>query len=320
MAIRLRRFLLGTLILLVGVPILAVTGILAYTSHLDRTNGHLVSSGVERRYLLFVPPTYDPSRATPLVISLHGAGAWPAQQMDMTHWNELAAEQGFIVVYPAARGRIWQVQHPGADPSGDVRFISDLIDRLERDYHIDTQRIYANGFSLGGAMTFLLSCRLANRLAAVGTVSAAQTLPWSSCGRRQTMPFIGFHGMADLVPYAGGRSPDPFNPVIFPPVLQWTADWAQRNLCSSTPHDSIVAPDVTLRLYSHCAHDAAVALYSIRDGGHAWPGGKPLPRWLFGRTTQSIDATRIMWAFFLAHPQRPPGIVPETSPRQHLPN
>lgn len=306
MATRLRRFLVGALVLLAGVPILAVTAIVAYSSHLDRTNGHLVSSGVERRFLLFVPPTYDPSRATPLVISLHGAGAWPAQQMHLTHWNELAAEQGFIVVYPAARGRIWQVQRPGADPSGDVRFISDLIDSLERAYHIDPARVYASGFSLGGAMTFALSCRLADRLAAVGTASAAQTLPWSSCGDGPPIPFIDFHGTADLVPYAGGRSPDPFNPVIFPPVLEWTAHWARRNRCGSTPHDSIIAPDVTVTRYGRCAHDAAVVLYSIRGGGHAWPGGKPLPEWLFGRTTRSIDATRAMWAFFLAHPQRAP--------------
>lgn len=273
---------------------------------LDRTNGHLRSGGVERRYLLYVPPSYDHTRATPLVISLHGAAAWPAQQMHMTHWNELAAESGFIVVYPAALGRVWRVAHPGSDPSGDVQFIMDLIDTLEHRYNIDTTRIYANGFSLGGGMAFALSCLLPQRVAALGTVSAAQALSWQWCGDHRPIPLVNFHGSADLVPYNGGRSPDPFNPVMYPPVRVWTAAWARRNGCAPSPRDSTITREVMVTQYRGCSNDAAVVLYTVRGGGHAWPGGKALPRWLFGRTTTDIDATRVMWAFFQAHPQLPP--------------
>ncbi|HEU5358740.1 MAG TPA: PHB depolymerase family esterase [Gemmatimonadales bacterium] len=300
---------------MVALPLLAAAAFVASTTLLDRTNGTLISSGVERRYLLFVPPTYDPSRPTPLVISLHGAAAWPAQQMHLTHWNDVAAEHGFIVVYPAARGRIWRVQHPGSDPTADVRFIGDLIDTLERTYHIDSHRIYANGFSLGGAMAFALGCRLSGRLAAVGTASAAEALPWSWCTDDRPMPFINFHGTADLVPYAGGPSPDPFNPVTFPAVRQWTAQWAGRNRCRGQG-DSTLAPDVVATAYRDCADDASVVLYTVRGGGHAWPGGKALPRWPFGRTTTSIDATRIMWAFFQAHPLGPTTSGRSVPPRE----
>jgi polyhydroxybutyrate depolymerase len=45
-----------------------------------------------------------------------------------------------------------------------------------------------------------------------------------------------------------------------------------------------------------------VVFYTILEGGHSWPGGKPLPKWIVGNTTQSIDATRVMWDFFTAHP------------------
>lgn len=181
-----------------------------------------------------------------------------------------------------------------------MQFIGDLIDRLEREYHVDPHRIYVNGFSLGGAMTFALACRLSGRLAAVGTVSAAQPLPWSWCTDRRPMPFINFHGTTDLVPYGGGRSPDPFNPVLFPAVPQWTARWAQRNQCRGQA-DSTVAPDVVATTYAGCADDASVLLYTVEGGGHEWPGGKPLPALLFGRTTHTIDATRLMWAFFRRH-------------------
>ena len=68
--------------------------------------------------------------------------------------------------------------------------------------------------------------------------------------------------------------------------------------------ESTVAPDVTSRAYKECADDAAVVLYTVHGGGHTWPGGMKLPEWFVGRTTRSIDATGLMWAFFTEHPLR----------------
>lgn len=70
------------------------------------------------------------------------------------------------------------------------------------------------------------------------------------------------------------------------------------------PVDSEVATDVTRREYKDCANEAAVVLYTIIGGGHTWPGGTPMPEWLVGRTSRSIDATSLMWAFFREHPLR----------------
>ena len=98
---------------------------------------------------------------------------WPAQQMNMSHWNQLADEHRFIVVYPSASDvpRRWHVDR-GAGLMMDVNFISDLIDRLAEAYNIDPVRIYANGLSNGGGMVFVLSCTLSDRIAAVGMVAA----------------------------------------------------------------------------------------------------------------------------------------------------
>jgi hypothetical protein len=72
---------------------------------MDKTNGTIISSGVTRRYLLYcVPKICDRSKAAPLVISMHPGAAWPAVQMNITRWNGLADEHGFIVVYPAGMG------------------------------------------------------------------------------------------------------------------------------------------------------------------------------------------------------------------------
>jgi polyhydroxybutyrate depolymerase len=306
---KIRRILIGAGLVIIGLPV-AVVFVAAVAMHfLDRTNGAIVSSGRKREYLLYVPPSYERTRPTPLVISMHGAMNWPAFQMRITQWNRLADEHGFLVVYPAGTGtgpKTWFMEGsrtPSRMP--DVRFISELIDTLETAYNIDPTRIYANGMSNGGGMAFVLSCTLSDRLAAIGAVSAAQSLPWSWCADSTPVPMIAFHGTADpVVPYDGAKvwiAPQPF-----PSVPTWTAAWARRNRCRPTPVDSVVAPGVSRREYANCAHDAGVVLYTVRGGGHQWPGGQPIPEWLVGPASREIDATSLMWAFFRTHSLRRP--------------
>ena len=298
-----RKRVLVAVPVLLGLPVaLALSEAVSFHIR-NRTNGTLVSSGMERDYLLHVPPTHDRTRPTPLVISLHGAGGWPVQQMELTRWNRLADEHGFIVVYPSgiasAGPRVWHTE--GTSLARDVGFISELIDTLEAGYNIDPERIYANGISNGGGMSFVLSCMLSDRIAAVGMVGAAQTLPWSWCTDHGPVPMIAFHGTADpMIPYDGGRSPIADN--WFPKIPTWTANWARRNRCGMVPVETAVAADVTRIEYPGCADGADVVLFRIQGGGHTWPGGEPLPKWFVGPTSNGVDATRQMWEFFREHP------------------
>jgi polyhydroxybutyrate depolymerase len=299
-----RRFALGAALALIGLPVVIVPIEAVSFYRTNRDNGSFISSGEKRDYLLYVPKSYDRTRPTPLVISMHGAGLWGAAQRETSQWNNLADKRGFIVVYPSGIGgkgvRIWRAE-PGPGLMKDVRFISELIDTLKASYNIDSTRIYANGLSNGGGMSFVLSCTLSDRIAAVGMVAAAQTLPWTWCTDARAVPMIAFHGTADPeVPYNGGSSW--VSPRPFPSTPRWAANWARRNGCGDNPVESTVAADVTRRTYTNCADDAAVVLYTIQGGGHTWPGGTPLPKWFVGPTTRSIDATSLMWSFFGEHP------------------
>jgi polyhydroxybutyrate depolymerase len=301
---KIKKLLLGTVLVIIALPVALVLAVVGSVSVLNRTNGAIVSSGQKRDYLLYVPTSYDHTRPAPLVISLHAAMNWPAFQMNLSQWNRLADDHGFIVVYPAGSGtgpKTWFME--GAEtPSRmpDVRFISELIDTLEAAYNIDSTRIYADGMSNGGGMAFVLSCTLSHRIAAVGAVAAAQSLPSGWCPDSTPVPMIAFHGTADpVVPYDGGKvwiAPRPF-----PSIRTWTGDWARRNRCGPSPLDSMVAPDVTRLTYTNCADDATVVLYTIQGGGHQWPGGKPLPEWIVGPASNGIDATSAIWAFFREH-------------------
>lgn len=295
---------LTVVVLCVSTPSLLVM-VEAATDHAaNAATGIITSAGIEREYLLHVPTTYQPSRPTSLVISMHGAANWPAFQMRASKWNALADEHGFIVVYPGGQGggpKTWRLQGrstPSRMP--DVVFISELIDLLQESYNIDPGAIYANGLSNGGGMTYALSCTLPHRIAAFGAVAPAVTLPLDWCPDALPAPLIAFHGTADrITPYAGGKVG--IAPYPFPSIPEWTETWAARNQCSPAPVDSTVAADVKRREYRDCAANAGVILYTIEDGGHTWPGGPPFPEWLLGRTTPNIDATREMWAFFSQH-------------------
>ncbi len=301
--------------ILIALPLVLILVVLAafftamsvYAPH--RTNGSIVSSGEKREYLLHIPKSYDRARPAPLVISMHGAALWPATQREASQWDSVSNEHLFIVVYPWGSDlpRVWHVER-GVGLTKDVRFISELIDTLKASYNIDPSRIYADGLSNGGGMAFVLSCTLSDRIAAVGMVSAAQSLPWSWCTDPRPVPMMVVHGTADpITPFDGGKSP--LAPDLFPSILAWTANWARRNRCAANPVESAEATDITRLEYTNCADDAAVVLYKVQGGGHAWPGGRPLPvpQWIAGPTRQSLDATRRLWAFYREHPLRSRG-------------
>jgi polyhydroxybutyrate depolymerase len=314
-----RKIVIGTLLVIIGLPLLLIIIVLGSVSLVNKTNGAIVSSGEKREYLLYVPRSYDSTKPTPLVISMHAAMNWPAYQMKVTEWNKAADRDGFIVVYPSGTGtgpKTWFMegkQTPTRMP--DVRFISELIDTLEAHYNIDSTRIYANGLSNGGGMAFALSCTLSNRIAAIGAVSAAQSLSSSWCTDSIPIPMIAFHGTADPFVAYKGAPPGWLNPTApFPNVATWAADWARRNRCEPKPADSMVTAHVSRREYTNCADNAAVVLYTVNGGGHQWFGGKPIPQWIVGPTTHEIDATALMWAFFREHPLRK-----TQTPQKHSP-
>lgn len=304
---RFLKIVFVSIAIIIAIPIVFAAAVVAYIKFDSRHDLAITSGGLRRTYELYVPPNQDPAVALPLVITLHPAAGWPAMVRSMSRWDRLASERRFMVAYPAGRSmpQVW-----GDGPTSalvDVQFIADLIDTIAAHHRVDTTRIYVNGWSNGGMMTIAVSCRLANRVAAAGLVSAAPTLPhlWEWCGSAPPVPAIIVQGTADkLVPFNGGPLGDPFNPQhpIFPSVHDWVAGWAKHNRCAVAPADSALSSQVIRTTYRDCADSATVVLYTLQGGGHQWPGGKALPAWWVGPMNNGVDATRQLWEFFEAHP------------------
>lgn len=292
-----RKILITVISVIVGLPVLLILSVLAVIWYFDTTNGSVISGGESRDYLLHVPDSVDRETPVPLVISLHAAFLMPVSQRRYTEWNAVADEHGFIVVYPGASGfpRLWRLQ-PGDGLEKEARFMSDLIDHLQSKFAIDTSRIYINGYSNGAAMTFLLSCELADRVAAIGTVSMP-VLDWSWCTDKSPMPLIAFQGDQDMfIPYEGGTNL--LTDVPMQSVEQWVKEWGRRNECADQSEARPVAIDVTLTRYYGCVDNKSVVLYTIVDGGHTWPGVPRMPEAGAGKTTESVHASELMWTFF----------------------
>jgi polyhydroxybutyrate depolymerase len=302
-------------LVVIGLPIVLVLilfgffySVFYFPNWTTATTGTIISAGQKREYLLYIPKGYDRAKPAPLVITLHTSTSWDSSAMAISQWNRVADENGFIVVYPEGTGfgpKSWEMtgsETPSHMP--DVIFISQLIDKLEASYNIDNARIYANGMSNGGGMAFVLSCTLSDRIAAVGMVSAGLDPGWNWCRDDRPVPVIAFHGTADPVClYNGGWSK--LAGGAFPSVPGFMANWSRRNRCGPNPIASTIAANVTRLRYTDCADNAGVVLYTIKGEGHQWPGGKRVAaEWMLGRYSQSIDATRQMWAFFREHQLR----------------
>jgi polyhydroxybutyrate depolymerase len=260
-------------------------------------NGTIESGGLQRTYILHVPPGYDGAHALPLVLDLHGFNGNARQQAIYSGLPAKGDAAGFITVSPNGTGDppMWTYTAlAGATGVDDVAFISDLLDKLERDLCVDAQRIFSAGMSNGAAYSQVLACNLPGRFAAVAAVAAVVSQP--RCAD-QPVAIIGFAGTDDpCVPFDGGVV-QCGQKLPVAGAKDAAAAWATHDGCDATPVTKQVSAHVSSISYGNCKDGTAVVLYVIDGGGHTWPGAIDVPR--LGETTHEISATDLIWDFFV---------------------
>jgi polyhydroxybutyrate depolymerase len=269
-------------------------------------------NGENRIYYLHRPSSFNKNKSYPLVIALHGLGGNGERTAVFTGFNKISDKEGFIVVYPD--GHI--IKHTGKeircwrlDVDTDVKFISSLIDKISKDYKIDSKRIYATGISNGGMMCYVLSAKLSDKLSATASlVSSLSKRQLEKLPESKAIPLIIMNGTDDpVVPYNGGYIKImglKLGQVVSTEEL--VKYFVKRNNCSTTPvivyeedKDPNDGTKVRKELYSS-SNNTEVILYAIEGGGHSWPGtfkGKEKS----GKTSQDINASEVIWEFFKKH-------------------
>ncbi|MQC26136.1 MAG: polyhydroxybutyrate depolymerase [Chloroflexi bacterium] len=272
-------------------------------------------NGRHRRVLLHFPPAYDGNELLPLLIVLHGGGGDGAQVRRLTAMDTDADDFGFVVAYPDGSSRMeeriytWNSGHccgfALAQEVNDVGFLATLIDQLLADYAIDSDRVYLAGISNGGMLAYRAGAELSERVAGIapiagtigGQIEAGEPVivPDSP---KQVVAVLAFHGQLDQhVLYAGGHGPKTTAERVDLSVVDSVNFWVGANECSGTYEEEISqSGNIIVRRYSDCAAGGDVALVTIVDGGHAWPGAS---KGLFSdEPTQEISANRMLLEFF----------------------
>ncbi len=258
-------------------------------------------AGKDRVYNVYVPTIYDGSKAVPLVFNIHGWTGSTTKQMDFANFNPIADTANFIVVTPQATGTV-----PSWDLTGttDTDFLMALLDTLEAQYNIDSNRVYSTGFSQGGMMSYIFACSHSTRIAAVAPVAGGMTqTTLSACKPSHYMPLMAIHGTSDqLANYNGSTSP-----VNTPSVQALLNYWVGVNHCNTTPVKTTL-PDLTTAdastvehyVYSGGLSNTSVEHYKVITGGHEWPTLAPGTKNNYGVGNRNLDfnASKEIWRFF----------------------
>jgi len=217
---------------------------------------------------------------------------------DSTHFDRTASANGFIVAYPQGQSGLWNAglccPAAGAD---DVGFLTQLLDRLESRYPVDTSRVFVAGGSLGAMMAYRFACERADRVGAVVSVAGAMVL--ADCHPTRPVSVLEIHGTADTnVAYGGGPLPAVLGATTEAPATKdLMAEWARLDRCGSRPAASTAGP-LTTESWSGCADASTVRLISVAGATH----GYYLPS--ATAPNNALDSTEAAAAFLTSLPPR----------------
>ncbi|HEY2814018.1 MAG TPA: PHB depolymerase family esterase [Acidimicrobiales bacterium] len=265
--------------------------------------------GTNRTYELYVPKSYDGTREVPVVFEFHGFGSSAAAQVVYGDFRPLADRDDFVIVAPDGQdspgGRHFNLTSE-AGLQNDPQMVTSLLDTIESQLCVDTQRVFATGMSDGGAMTSALACIAPDRFAAFGAV-AVVIYPESfmpACATARRVAIEAFSGTADpIVPFQGGKVNCCGGASLAAPS-DTMANWANHDSCAPDSADNRLGTEVIERTWHGCQDGTDVTFYIVDGGGHTWPGSAIKVAGL-GLTTDQVDASSTIWAFFQQHPLAP---------------
>ena len=143
---------------------------------------------------LYVPETYDPGTAYPLVVAMHGGSGNGAAFL--WSWVREARTRGVIVIAPTAKGGTWSLMEPEVDGPNIAR----LVDQVSADWNVDPAKMLLTGMSDGGTFTYVLGLRSGCHFTHLAPVAAAfhpMMMTFAEPERVRGLPIRIVHGTQD---------------------------------------------------------------------------------------------------------------------------
>ena len=285
---------------------LAIAAFAATAETIERT---LRVGTRERSYEIDVPARRERAQPLPVVIVFHGGGGSGDSVRRQSRMSARGEAEGFVAVYPQGSGGIagklktWNAGtccgYAMQQRIDEIAFVAALLDDLSASVAIDRARVYATGISNGGMMAYEVACALADRIAAIAVVAGEMTA-LDRCRPSRPVPVLVIHGSDDRnLPVDGGIGAKAFAVHDVRSVAAAIDFWRRRDGCSDNTRSQVEGP-VRRTSYSSCSGGSEVELVMIEGGGHSWPGGDRLARFLDPPAT-AVDATAEIWRFFARH-------------------
>jgi poly(3-hydroxybutyrate) depolymerase len=134
--------------------------------------GYVTVNG--RGFAMRLPDNYDKNKPYWLIFGFHWNGG-TSKDVDtggsngyiMAHFGlQKLSNNGAIFVAPQGNNNGW-----GGD---NLPFVDDMVKLIEDNYCVDTTRLYSNGFSYGGGMSYAIACARAKVFRAVAIYEGAE--------------------------------------------------------------------------------------------------------------------------------------------------
>lgn len=156
------------------------------------------TDGANQPFRYFVPPGYTSAQAYPLILFLHGSGERGSDNeaqlnnnangaLQLIGDNQLALQPVFMIAPQCPSGGWWS----GATLTTAIG----LIDQIAATYHIDPDRVYVTGLSMGGMGTWSAVTSQPTRFAAAVPMSGNGNT--NAAAAVSATPFWFFHANND---------------------------------------------------------------------------------------------------------------------------
>jgi len=279
---------------------------------------YLNFEGYERSFKIYLPENYSEKNIYPLVFILHGGGGTAKGLIRSTYarFNKLADYEDFIAVYPNGVERSWndgERDTIGAARKlniNDIGFFEKMIESLQNNFSVDTNKIFACGISNGGFMVQRLAFEMSDKIKGIGVVAAnLSEIQSEKPFPENPVPVIFINGTDDpIVPYFGGQV------TVFKTkrgsvlsVEKSINIWKEIDGCTEKTNIITLAnrnkKDNCTAIKTEWINpdNSKIKVTEIRiiNGGHSWPGTRQnLPKWLVGNTNRDINGCDEIWSFF----------------------
>jgi poly(hydroxyalkanoate) depolymerase family esterase len=235
--------------------------------------------GGTRSYRLVVPT--EPQDRPPLMVMLHGGTQDAETFAAATGMDDLAEQEGFVVVYPeqsrsANAMGYWNWFEPAHQGRhGEAALIAAVISEVSAAHGVDRGRVFVAGFSAGAAMAAVLGAAYPDLVAGVGIHSG---LPAGSA-RDVGSAFAAMRGApyrvaATSVPTIVVHGSDDPTVAAVNGTRAIEAALADHPGCAHTVEHGHGEREWTRERWTDRDGTVRAEHWTVHGSGHAWSGGR----------------------------------------------